>query len=213
MAVERTDSETSLTVQVWRRLRGDILAGALAPASKLKVSDLSARYDAGASPIREALSQLAAERLVEKLDNRGFRVAPASTEEFTDIVKARCWLEAAALRDSLANADETWEDALIVAFHRLDRAERSHSTWETHHRRFHGALLAACTSTTTLAYCGELYDRAIRYRRIARTNARSARDVAREHQAIFEAAVAREADRAVTLLLEHYRTTSSTLVL
>lgn len=205
--------EVTLTGQVFHRLRDDILSGVLAPSTKLKVSELCARYAAGASPVREALSQLVSERLVEKRDNRGFRVAPASREEFEDILKTRSWLEAAAVRDSIAHADDAWEDALVVAFHRLDRATRGAPEWEAQHKRFHGALLSACSSTLTLKYCADLYDMAIRYRRIARANTRSGRDVSLEHRAIFEAAVARDGAKTVDLLLAHYGTTAGTLVL
>ena len=48
-------SQTSL---IYDRLRDDIVQGRFAPGSKLKIEELKARYDGGATPIREALQQL-----------------------------------------------------------------------------------------------------------------------------------------------------------
>src|SRR5262245_1055433 len=68
----------TLTEQVLDRLRDDIVSGRLAASEKLRVQDLSERYGVGASPLREALSRLTADGLVENESNRGFRVAPMS---------------------------------------------------------------------------------------------------------------------------------------
>lgn len=51
-------SSPTLTNKVMEMIRQDILLGELAPGQKLVVADLKARYDVGASPIREALVQL-----------------------------------------------------------------------------------------------------------------------------------------------------------
>lgn len=216
MLVETTEEplrERSLTLDVYSRLRADILSGQLAPSLKLKLAVLTERYGAGASPIREALSRLSAEQLVEKLDNRGFRVSPVSRAELDDIVRARRLLEDDALRASIARGDETWEDRLTAAFFRLDRTNRKDPRWEALHRRFHETLLDRCGSNIILGYCSELYDLAIRYRNIARTNARSGRDVNAEHRRIYDAAIARDCDAAAEALLAHYAATAAAVEL
>ena len=65
------------------RLRGDIISGTLLPGSRLRFADLQARYGIGTSPLREALSRLAADRLVVQEVNRGFKVPPLSLEDFS----------------------------------------------------------------------------------------------------------------------------------
>ena len=67
--------DPTLATAVHRRLREDILSGRLPPGLKLKLRDLAESYGAGGSPMREALSKLAAEGLAERLEHRGFRVA------------------------------------------------------------------------------------------------------------------------------------------
>src|SRR5690349_7523744 len=58
------------------RVKGDIMFGALPPNSKLRVRSLSLRYGVGTSPLREVLSRLVPEGLIEFEQNRGFWVAP-----------------------------------------------------------------------------------------------------------------------------------------
>ncbi|WP_137125762.1 GntR family transcriptional regulator [Roseomonas sp. HF4] len=211
--------DDGLTLQVHRRLRHDLLQGRIAPGTKLKVQALGAAYGAGASPVREALSSLASEGLVQRIDGRGFRAAPATVEDFDELVRARCWLEEVVLRESIAAGGPAWEDALVVARWRLARIPRSGSTggfapnpdWEAAHTAFHRALLAGCPSSTLRDMAETLRERAERYRALANRIAYPGRDVAAEHEAIAEAALARDAPRAVALLQAHYRTTAGFL--
>ncbi|MGG5885930.1 GntR family transcriptional regulator [Falsiroseomonas sp. HC035] len=203
------NSENTLATLVHRRLRADLLRGVLPPGSKLKVQALAASYGAGPSPVREALASLAAEGLVERLDQRGFRAAAATVADFDELVRARCWLEEVVLRESLAAGDTAWEEALVLAHWRLKRLERADPAWESAHAGFHQALLAACPSTTLQASAETLRERAERYRALARRIAYPGRDVAAEHAAIADAALARDAGRAIPLLQSHYRSTAA----
>jgi DNA-binding GntR family transcriptional regulator len=204
-------ADDGLTLQVHRLLRADLLNGRIPPGAKLGVQAVGARYGAGASPVREALSSLAAEGLVERIEGRGFRAAPASAETFDELVRARTWLEEVVLRESLAHGDAAWEEALVVAAWRLRRLARGDAGWEEAHAAFHRALLAACPSTTLRDMAETLRERAERYRALARPIAYPGRDIAAEHQAIADAALARDTPRATALLREHYRLTAEFL--
>ncbi len=204
-------ADDSLTTQVHRRLRADLLRGVVAPGAKLKVQAIAASYGAGASPVREALSSLAAEGLVERLDQRGFRAATATVAEFDELVLARCLLEEVVLRESLSAGGQGWEEALVLAGWRLGRLRRDDPAWEDAHTAFHQALLAACPSPTLCTMAEALREKAERYRNLANRVAYPGRDVAAEHAAIAEAALGRDTARAIHLLREHYRSTAGFL--
>ncbi|MBU8545293.1 MULTISPECIES: GntR family transcriptional regulator [Roseomonadaceae] len=201
--------ENTLATLVQRRLRADLLRGVLPPGAKLKVQALAASYGTGPSPVREALASLTSEGLVERLDQRGFRAAPASVADFDELVRARCWLEEVVLRESLAAGDQGWEEALVLAQWRLGRLKRADAGWEEAHAAFHQALLAGCPSPTLCGMAEALREKAERFRALARRVAYPGRDVAAEHAAIAEAALARDVARAVPLLQAHYRSTAS----
>lgn len=212
-------SGRSRTSFVYDRLRDDIVQGRFAPGAKLKIEELKARYDSGATPIREALSLLAADGLVERLEQRGFRVAEASAREFEELFAIRCWIEERALRLSIAHGGKDWEEGIVLARYRLASTSRvppdvSHAQnldWEKNHKNFHLSLVAACGSTTLLRMCHQLYDENSRYRYIARLSAYERPDVYREHEEIAEAVLARDANLAVERMIAHYRHTGDLL--
>ena len=209
--------DPTLATAVHRRLREDILSGRLAPGLKLKLRDLAESYGAGASPMREALSKLAAEGLAERLEHRGFRVAAAAPCQLEGLIRARVLTECAALRESIRRGDAAWEDALVLAEHRLNRLARSldperftaNPDWEFRHRQFHQALLAACGAPPLIAFCERLQEEAGRYRALANVRAYPGRDVGAEHAAIARAALSRDAEAAAALLAEHYERTGA----
>jgi DNA-binding GntR family transcriptional regulator len=70
--------------QVHRRLRADILAGVLAPGSRLLFADLGDRYHASMGVLREALTRLAGEGLVDSEPQTGHRVMSLSAADLVD---------------------------------------------------------------------------------------------------------------------------------
>jgi DNA-binding GntR family transcriptional regulator len=112
---------------VYDRLRRDLLTGRLAPGQRLTARSLMARYEAGQTPLREALNRLSSEGLVVFQDQRGFTVATASIDELTELTETRCWVEEIALRRSMAASTPEWEETLVVLCHRLLRTTRSAS--------------------------------------------------------------------------------------
>lgn len=205
--------ETSATQRAYMQLRRMLLVGELPPGEKLKIERLRGVLNTGGSPIREALSLLTSDLLVERLDQRGFRTAEISRENFSEILKLRCSLEEMALRESISNATEEWEETLVLAHHRLSRQPREDiEVFEDRHKHFHMALLRNCRSPVLLKFCNQLYDLNIRYRYLAgRSMDYSKRDVTKEHESIMNASIERNADLACRHLLDHYRNTGAFL--
>ena len=206
----------SITTKIYSQIRDDIISGALKPGDKLKVEILRDNYEAGASPIREALSMLTTEGFVDRMEQRGFRVASVSISAFDELLKTRCWLEEKAIRESIQHGDEAWEERVVLSHHRLKQTPRiktgdGGADWETTHKRFHMTLISACGSQFLFDFCSQLYDLNIRYRNIAGQTAYPARDISSEHLHIFEAVIARNADQAVSLLTAHYQGTGGYL--
>jgi len=210
-------SGKTLATHAVSALRQWILDGALAPGSRLRIEELRARFGMGASPLREALSQLAAEGLVQRLDQRGFRVATADASELNDLIETRCLIEGAALRASIEAGDDSWEERIIIAHRRLSRVPRSlgaeafipNPEWDKLHLAFHKALIGACRATTVLEICETLHHRATRFRNLSNAVAWRQREVEHEHDALAAAALERRANEAVDLLLNHYRKTGA----
>lgn len=206
-------STQSSTQRAYLKLRSDIITGRIPPGERLKIDTLKVGLDTGASPVREALSLLTSDQLVERLDQRGFRVAKTSRAQFQEILNLRCNLEDLALRDSLAHSDRAWEEELVLAHHHMTQASRGDlEVFEAQHKHFHMALLGACQSPILLRFCGQLYDLNVRYRYLAgKSKGYGRRDVQAEHRAILDAAVIRDVEKVCSSLMNHYLKTGAFL--
>lgn len=210
------DKATSATI-VYRDLKRDLLRGLHEPGSKLQIEPTAQRYGTTTNPMREALNRLASERLVDREDQRGFSVPALSLDHFRELVKTRCWLEGKALRESIANRSEAWEDDVVLSLHRLLRtpfiagaeldANLDNSAWESRHRQFHLALIGACGSRWLLRFCEELMDQSERYRYISDMRNARRRDAETEHRQIADAAIGGDVELAVQRLTAQYELT------
>ena len=208
----RITEPATVSEAVYGRLRTDILGGALSPGMKLKLDALRARYDVSINTLRETLSRLAADGLVEAEGQRGFTVVPASFADLLDITEMRRLLECHAAGLSVARADLEWESRLVAAYHKLSKAEalvetdpKQHADLlETYNREFHRALISGCNSRWLLHFHGQMYDQSLRYRMLAFRVKNFPREQSRrEHKQILEAALARDVDTLVAVLGTH----------
>lgn len=217
-----TESPSSTTIElVYDALRRAILYGEIAPGDRLRVEVLRKTFGTGASTVREALSRLLVENLVTTEGQRGFRAAPVSLEEFHEICKLRILLETQAVRESIENGDEEWENKLVAAAHQLAKVEAKMTSnrydedyvqlWEARNAEFHEALVSACRNTWLLRFRKTVFTHSFRYRRFSVKERNVPRDVRAEHQAIFEAAIARDADEAARMTAVHIQTSVDVL--
>jgi len=217
-SVEPASDGRGLTSIAFDYLRNDILHGVLKPQERLRVQALSARYQIGPTAIREALSRLVTEGLVQVEDQRGFKVTPISRSDLTDLTDARVDLESMTLTHALKRGDTAWEAELMASYHRLSKCPPPTSvaaaaTWGVMHRAFHEALLAGCGSVWLQTLCRLLYDKAERYRHLAniRTRTRTA-NRSDEHRELMEAVLRRDVKLSCRLLAEHYRHTTEIIL-
>ena len=213
MMKDSDTKEASATHGAYLKLRDMILKGDLEAGKKLKIEELRGLLELGASPVREALSLLTSDKLVERIDQRGFRATPVSKENFEEILMLRCTLEDMALRASISNADAAWEERLVLSHYRMNKAKSTDDpAFEMAHKVFHMALIDNANLPMLESYCSQLYDLNIRYRYLAAGGANyQKRSIEEEHKGILDAALNQDADRACDLLLSHYRITGDYL--
>lgn len=220
MTMARNSSEPdgafrSRTSETHMRIRDDVISGKLKPGTKLKIEHLSREIGVGATPVREALSSLVSDGLVVREDQRGFRVAGISGQEFDELLYVRSCVEERALRLSIERGGPDWEEGIVLAQYRLRAiapSDRYDPDWERCHRNFHLALNAGSGSETLLRLCSQFFDENSRYRHLSRCGGgRAPRDLSDEHDGIAEAALARDPDLAVERLMTHYNRTGKLL--
>ncbi len=204
-------SATTRASEATRKLLQALAAGEFRPGERLRMDALCKLLGAGSSPVREALNRLAAQGLIDQYDQRGFWVPPVSLADLEELTNTRCWINEIAVRESIKKGDAVWEERIVVALHRLNQAARlrdegeqgAPAEWERRHREFHRALISGCGSRLLIDFAETLLDRAARYRYLAVSVTGHSRNVAGEHSEIAEAALARDAERTISLLTAH----------
>ena len=210
-ALGQEEAPRTLIASAYLRLRRDIIEGRHGPGEKLRVEHLKSTYQVSASTLREALALLVSDSLVVPQSQRGFRVAPMSLADIEDLTRTRTLLECAAVRDSIQFGDDEWEARVVSAYHMLSRAEERLASdvaalfdeWEQRNREFHEALVSGCPSRWMRQFRTLLYQQSERYRRLSAVKTPVPGSVHDEHRQIFEAVLARDAERADAVLGKH----------
>ena len=213
-------AKSSLTEAAYQTLRADLLTGRLPPGVRLKTAALCDAMGANLSAVREALQRLSSEGLTVGAPHRGFRAAPISTSDLIDLTRARIEIEILCLRRSIALGSVGWESTVVAAHHELSRTPRPTALtdhqrareWWAVHERFHQAICAGCDNQWLLRIRQTLYVQSERYRLLSTSRSGEQRAHKDEHRAIFDAVIARDADRAAECIDRHISLTTDGLL-
>ncbi|GEN29402.1 GntR family transcriptional regulator [Halovibrio variabilis] len=192
--------------RVFEHLRKDLVGGRFVAGEKLAINALKERYEVGLSPLREALTKLAAYGLLVQENQRGFRVPKLSRDELEDIAQMRLEMEGMALERAIAHGDSLWEADLLAAAHRLKRADISldkGEAWEHLHTQFHRTLVAPCGSVWLLRFIEQLHDQFDRYRRLGPKMPTIRQELDEQHHQLVELALQRDTQAARELMDDH----------
>jgi DNA-binding GntR family transcriptional regulator len=213
--VRVSPAPTTRAEQVFVELRVDILTGRFSPGQKLRFAELTDRYGASTTVVREGLTRLAELGLVVASPQQGFQVTPLSVGDLIDLTTARCDIEELALRYAIAHGDLRWESDLVASCHTLERTgarlietrdpellAQISIAWASARRGYHTALFAGCPNLRLQAFASSMRDAAELYRPWMPPLDRDV-DPTIEHRACADAALARDADLAVALLRQH----------
>lgn len=215
-----SDAELPLAERAYRDLKQAIVHCVFQPNERLRVDELSRRFNISSSPIREALSRLCEQGFVRLFDKKGFRVSTLSIEGIEDLTRIRLLIEAEALADSMRNGDDQWESELVAAAHALSLVERRlgdgpvalDNNWSERHRAFHMTIYSACSSALLLEMVGGLFDRAERYRRYSAQYRSTNRGKNDEHDRILDAVISRDIETAIQYIKQHIELTRDMVV-
>ncbi|MFC8229431.1 GntR family transcriptional regulator [Streptomyces sp. NPDC057287] len=203
---------------VHTQIRDEIFQGVLRPGQRLRLVELSKRFEVSQSVVREALTRLSEQGLVTAAPQQGFSVVALSLQHLDELTEARTEIESTVLRLSIERGDIKWEAAVVAAHHHLANTPATlpngylSGEWFAVHEQFHQSLLEGCGNKRLLSLAMSLRDAATIYRRWSRPVGHDyERDVVGEHQELLDATLARDVAKAVDLLVEHIDRTSQAL--
>lgn len=200
----------SLREQVAQALRDALVAGEMRPGVVYSAPVLAAQFGVSATPVREAMLDLAKEGLVEAVRNKGFRVTEMSDSDLDDITEIRRLIEVptvAKLAESGRHAD--FERLRPLAREIVSAAERGDLlTYVNADLRFHVELLGLAGNAHLVEVVRELRSRARLYGLKSLADAGKLVDSAREHTELLDALIKgdrRAAEHVMGHHIQHVR--------
>jgi len=140
---DRADvAKLSLTDQVYKLLKREIVHCQLVPGSEVSEGKLVERYEISKTPVREALARLQFEGLVKTIPRRGYQIAPIRLSDVNELFEMRVILESAAASLAAQRASQEQIDALDHLAHMPEMAGDV-DLEETINFRFHSKLAEA----------------------------------------------------------------------
>lgn len=189
--------------QCVEQIRALILAGEFLPGQALRQSALAERLGTSRIPVREALTMLQTEGIVNYTPHVGHTVARLTTQQLAEIYTMRKMIETEMLRAvdlSTVDVDHLQElnDAIEVASNNLeiDRVTRLNID-------FHFELFAYSGRSVMLAELRRLWNMSGFYRSVQVYDVQHRIEIITEHQRIIDAVRRRDTDLLVAAMDTH----------
>ncbi|GAB3983613.1 GntR family transcriptional regulator [Actinoallomurus acanthiterrae] len=206
--------ESSLRQQVTEAIRAALIAGRMRPGVVYSAPVLAEMLGVSATPVREAMLDLAREGLGEVERNKGFRVTEVSDQELDELAEARILLEV----PTMGAVAERYDESMNAVFGTLRQLARDLETAAeadeliTYMRldtEFHTTFLALHGNTEVVKVVRQLRGRSRLYGLEALARSGRLFQSTREHMQMIDLATAKDRPGLEALTrthIEHTRT-------
>ena len=188
---------------VYRVLREGIISGELKGGFQLKQDEISDALNVSHIPVREALRQLEAQRLVTIHPNRGATVTELSRDIVVDMMQVRATISTAMLKIAVPRMEDTDFAALDENLQAQADATDA-SSFDKANAVFHELLNKRASNPVADLIMEVIHANMDRYLRSSfYDNAEDRNTSLAEHKAIADACKSKDADLAASLLHDH----------
>ena len=203
--------QLSVTENIFKKIKYDIVFGNLEPDQKLKLNLLQTEYNVSISILREVLNRLCGDGFIIYKVQKGFFVSPISKKDLYEIADLRITLETHALEISIKNKDYEWEAELLGAYHKLNHAENeleknnlnAKSLWTKYDAEFHRMLIKKCNSLNLIRIHEVIFDKYLRYQLLILKY--RGKDSIKEHKDLLDYSLISNIQKAQNTLRDHIK--------
>lgn len=190
---------------VRRKIAEQIISGELKPGHELDEKKLADMFAVSRTPVREALRQLAASELIEWRPHQSAIVAKITPSKMVEMFEVMAELEGFCGRLAARRMTPT-EHTRLISINKTFQPHVKSGDREGYHalnKVFHEAIYAGSHNRYLMDQASALYDRLAPYRAYQLRQPDALRLASQEHQAIVDAIVAGDGDKAFNLLINH----------
>ncbi|GHI03960.1 GntR family transcriptional regulator [Streptomyces cellostaticus] len=191
--------------QVAHALRAALISGELRPGEVYSAPGLAEDFGISATPVREAMLDLAREGLVEPVRNKGFRVTEVNERDLDQYTEIRTLIEVPMVGRITRSAAREDLEALRPVAEEIVRAAREHDLigYLEADRQFHLSLLALAGNDRLVETVGDLRKRSRLYGLTALDERGQLIPSAEEHVELLDLMVAGDAKGAEKCMTRH----------
>ncbi|MGW0557333.1 GntR family transcriptional regulator [Streptomyces sp. NPDC002926] len=191
--------------QVAHALRAALISGELRPGEVYSAPGLAEDFGVSATPVREAMLDLAREGLVEPVRNKGFRVTEVNERDLDQYTEIRTLIEVPMVGRITRSASREDLEALRPVAEEIVRAAREHDLigYLEADRQFHLTLLGLAGNERLVETVGDLRKRSRLYGLTALDERDQLLPSAEEHLELLDLMLAGDAKAAEACMTRH----------
>lgn len=201
---------STLTSMAKEAIRVRIVTGEITVGQIYSVPTLAGVLGVSATPVREAMLELAADGLVEAVPNRGFRVVELSRHDLDEIFQVRLMLEVPAMervaQHGLSVADHARFSDMVTT---IENCARDGDTigFLAADRDFHLGVLSMLGNSRLVDIVARLRDQARLYGLVSLAQRGELRESAHEHREMLAAVCDKDTARVAAITAHHLEQT------
>lgn len=204
-------NKLTLSEQIYEILRADILTQKITLGERLTLNHLQERFGVSSTPIREALTRLTQDGLVDYNTNIGVNVISLTEQDLIELYRFMGDLDALAIRYC---ADHPAQESLIRELDEIIRfteraeaadmlSEEQTAAWIRNSDRFHLVFYDYCNNRRLATAAEKLRSQLTIFSNMYERQQQPQRDIHRMHKQIYDAYIIGNADGAATLMQKH----------
>jgi len=187
-------------------LRSAILAGDFAPGEHFRQSELAERYGVSRIPLRDALSRLAGDGLIEFDQHRKARVVQLDVDDIREIYAVRLALEPMAAHDAVSRADDASGQRLVQLSEMMDFHAEDPVLGPSSRREFYDSFYGHSGLSRIHGVIMRMRDEITLYHRT------SLSPMSESHGSLRRCIVEHDADGAQAIVVQHLTQASDDLI-
>jgi DNA-binding GntR family transcriptional regulator len=195
----------TLAERLRQKLEGAIAAGHLEPGSRLDEQEIAQRFGVSRTPVREAFRLMAANNLVELRGRQGATVRAIKAQALIEMFQVMAELEGLCARLAARRVPEAWGKEISTIHQRLVAASETGDIdlFYDINQEFHEAIYEASRNAFLADQTRKLRNQVAAYRRRVTRMPNRIVDTIREHEAIMQAILAHDPERAHSAMRDH----------
>lgn len=202
---------TTVSQEVYHRLRLMITSGELRPGAVVTLRSLGQALDVSTTPVREALRRLESQGLVQ-YGRHSVTITSLSAEEVLALFQIRFRLEQLAAEWALEKVTETDLAEIGEVLEQLETNEENPDQWRILNQDFHRRFYDCADSPHLLEYIRQVWMQIEPYMAIYASSKSDHRDSNVEHRQIFAAITSGDLNALLALTSEHLNRTAEQII-